>query len=226
MAELVDAHGSGPCARKGVEVQVLSSASESPGRGRLPPGGARLRRPLAALTPLRAGPRAQHCDPALRDVSATPGNPDEPCSCSMHHSLELWRPHAHPRGIPRSRDVTRLRDDDDHRVDALVLRVALAVLVVAFASWLALVRRDRARTASLRPPRREHGAAERRAAQRLVRRARGTSAKRVGEVASCPGAAAPRAGAPSCGPRPDQAGARRLGSDDRGRGDPHARGHR
>src|SRR5262245_54443650 len=27
VAELVDAHGSGPCARKGVEVQVLSSAS-------------------------------------------------------------------------------------------------------------------------------------------------------------------------------------------------------
>ena len=26
VAELVDAHGSGPCARKGVEVQVLSSA--------------------------------------------------------------------------------------------------------------------------------------------------------------------------------------------------------
>src|SRR5262245_15821067 len=28
VAELVDAHGSGPCARKGVEVQVLSSALE------------------------------------------------------------------------------------------------------------------------------------------------------------------------------------------------------
>jgi subtilisin family serine protease len=32
VAELVDAHGSGPCARKGVEVQVLSSASIPAGR--------------------------------------------------------------------------------------------------------------------------------------------------------------------------------------------------
>ena len=32
VAELVDAHGSGPCGRKPVEVQVLSSASPNPGR--------------------------------------------------------------------------------------------------------------------------------------------------------------------------------------------------
>jgi hypothetical protein len=29
VAELADAHGSGPCSRKGVEVQVLSSAPKS-----------------------------------------------------------------------------------------------------------------------------------------------------------------------------------------------------
>jgi hypothetical protein len=29
VAELADAHGSGPCTRKGVEVQVLSSAPKS-----------------------------------------------------------------------------------------------------------------------------------------------------------------------------------------------------
>jgi HEAT repeat protein len=78
------------------------------------------------------------------------------------------------RADPRSRDITRLRDDDDHRVDALVLRVALAVLVVALASWLALaiaivlgrLRYDRARRERL-------GTLSERAAQRLVRRARG-----------------------------------------------------
>ena len=31
VAELADAHGSGPCSRKGVEVQVLSSAPEPSG---------------------------------------------------------------------------------------------------------------------------------------------------------------------------------------------------
>jgi HEAT repeat protein len=40
--------------------------------------------------------------------------------------------------IPRSRDVTRLRDDDDARVDALVLRVALVVLAIAVPVWVAL----------------------------------------------------------------------------------------
>ena len=59
-------------------------------------------------------------------------------------------------------------------MDAIVLRIALAVLVVAFASWLALsvaivlgrLRYDRARRASVAP-------LSDRAAQRLVRRARG-----------------------------------------------------
>ena len=54
MAELVDAHGSGPCARKGVEVQVLSSASQCLGyerRGR----SARPHRPLVAIRSLGGG---------------------------------------------------------------------------------------------------------------------------------------------------------------------------
>jgi HEAT repeat protein len=76
--------------------------------------------------------------------------------------------------IPRSRDVTRLRDDDDDRVDALVLRVGLIVLVLAFASWVALslaivlgrIRYDRARRELVAP-------LSDRAARRLVRRAGG-----------------------------------------------------
>ena len=48
VAELVDAHGSGPCARKGVEVQVLSSAS-------LPNVGPGMPGRLALM--LRAAPR-------------------------------------------------------------------------------------------------------------------------------------------------------------------------
>src|SRR5690349_862906 len=46
VAELVDAHGSGPCARKGVEVQVLSSASVR---------FARRSQSRPVVTPLRAG---------------------------------------------------------------------------------------------------------------------------------------------------------------------------
>ena len=62
-----------------------------PGRGRLPPGGARLRRPLAALSPLQSGPRAQHRDPSLRDLSATPGKTDWWGRCLEHGSARLWR---------------------------------------------------------------------------------------------------------------------------------------
>jgi len=76
--------------------------------------------------------------------------------------------------IPRSRDVTRLRDDDDGRVDDVVLRVAFAVLTFAVATWLALslallvgrVHHDRL----LRRPR--STALGARAARRLVRRVR------------------------------------------------------
>jgi hypothetical protein len=74
--------------------------------------------------------------------------------------------------IPRSREVTRLRDDDDGRVDELVLDVGIVVLTLGFASWLALSltilvgrlvyergRRDQSRPLS------------RRATERLLRRA-------------------------------------------------------
>jgi HEAT repeat protein len=77
--------------------------------------------------------------------------------------------------IPRSRDVTRVRDDDDERVDGLVFRAALVVLALALASWVALslatlvgrVRYDRRhradRSSTLSP----------RVAKRLVRRVSG-----------------------------------------------------
>jgi HEAT repeat protein len=76
--------------------------------------------------------------------------------------------------IPRSRDVTRPRDDDDEGVDALVLRVALAVLALACASWLALslatvvgrLRHDRTSRTTTKP-------LSSRATERLVRRAGG-----------------------------------------------------
>jgi HEAT repeat protein len=74
--------------------------------------------------------------------------------------------------IPRSRDGTCPPGDDDESVDSLVLRAALAVLVVAFAAWVALslaivlgrLRYDRARREITRP-------LSDRATERLVRRA-------------------------------------------------------
>lgn len=42
------------------------------------------------------------------------------------------------RLIPRSRDVASAHGDDDLKVDALVLRVSLVVLALAFAAWLTL----------------------------------------------------------------------------------------
>jgi HEAT repeat protein len=77
--------------------------------------------------------------------------------------------------IPRSRDVPRLRDDDDGRVDELVLLVALAVLAFSVPVWLAVslaivvgrlrYERSRRRSSSSTLGERE--------ATRLVRRAAG-----------------------------------------------------
>ena len=100
---------------------------------------------------------------------AAAGKPDEPCC----RTLEVWRLQIGSGRIPRSRDITRLRDDDEQRVDALVLRVALVVLAVAFSAWAALsivtvlgrLRYDRARRTPTQP-------LSDRESERLVRRAR------------------------------------------------------
>ena len=67
VAELVDAHGSGPCARKGVEVQVLSSASLA--RSGLFPGVAALAAALGlAGAGLAAGESRPHSSSARTEV--------------------------------------------------------------------------------------------------------------------------------------------------------------
>ena len=80
-----------------------------------------------------------------------------------------------PPRIPRSRDGWTGTGDDDHWVDALVLRVGLVVLVLASLLWLALslatlvgrARHDR----RIEQPR--GGTLSKRTADRLIRRVRG-----------------------------------------------------
>jgi HEAT repeat protein len=77
------------------------------------------------------------------------------------------------RRIPRSREVTRLRDDDDGRVDQLVLDVAIVVLAFSVPVWVAVscaivvgrLRYERAHRAVARAD------LSQRKAARLVRRA-------------------------------------------------------
>ena len=160
---------------KRVEVQVLSSASVLPGRGRLPPVGARLRRPLAALSPLQSGPHAQHCDPSLRDLSATPEKTDWWGGCLEHGSARLWRRGAVARGSLVRGTARRAARDDDGLVNELVLDVALLVLALSLPAWLALslaivfgrVRYERSHREVTSAPLSD------RAARRLVRRVRG-----------------------------------------------------
>ncbi len=84
VAELVDAHGSGPCGRKPVEVRVLSSAPTAAPqlRGSTGQGHSRLRMPRPSLgpkrglfsSPLLAPQRPEeHVDSRTRCLSRAPG---------------------------------------------------------------------------------------------------------------------------------------------------------
>ena len=106
---MVDAHGSGPCARKGVEVQVLSSASSTQRRRPSKAGRRRLNPPDDARPPPpprpRRGDRRSPVALRRRPRRAAPGRRRRSSSSSPRHR---WR-------SPRGADAGRRLDAEQRR---------------------------------------------------------------------------------------------------------------
>ena len=123
VAELVDAHGSGPCALRGVEVQVLSSALRPlagvASRAAKPPSG------VASPRSRRSGrrPVPPYCSSVLRTASGTPeAEGTRPRPGRLAEVLDPGIPRPHSGRTFSARRRVRLADVDRHgriRLDAL-----------------------------------------------------------------------------------------------------------